>query len=182
MDKFNRLLQPNHGRLRSQFKDAGFTLTEIALALAIFSFALVSMLGLLSVGMKNTRKANIQLASSNTLSGIAADIQSSVRTFNSVDNTYNFKSPRLDIKAEVDLVTRSVKDVTINSGSVAIVDESCSMVYGTGITLMKQFSMRVGPAASGTPAVRVILDWPPRRSASAAAEGSLNALIPLPLP
>jgi uncharacterized protein (TIGR02598 family) len=182
MDKSNRLLQPNHGRLRSQFKDAGFTLTEIALALAIFSFALVSMLGLLSVGMKNSRKANIQLAASNTLSGIAADIQSSVRTFNSQDNTYKFISPRLAITAEIDLITRTVDSVTINSGSAAIVDESCSTVSTSGITLMKQFSMRVGPAASGTPAVRVILDWPPRRSASASAEGSLNALIPLPLP
>ncbi|NBV86727.1 MAG: prepilin-type N-terminal cleavage/methylation domain-containing protein [Verrucomicrobia bacterium] len=182
MDNLKRLLQPNHGRLRSRFDDAGFTLTEIALALAIFSFALVSMLGLLSVGMKNSRKANIQLAASNTLSGIAADIQSSVRTLNAQDNTYKFVSPRLAIATEIDIVTRTVESVTINSGSAAIVDESCSTVSDSGVTLMKQFAVRLSPAASGTPAVRVTLDWPPRRSASTSAEGSLNALIPLPLP
>lgn len=178
-----RILQSHRGR-RHPLLSAGFTLTEIALALAIFSFALVSMLGLLSVGMRNSRKANIQLAASNLLSGIASDVQSStyVTSGSATTATCAFTSPRLAIKATVDTSTRTVKNVTISSGSFATLDESGSVATAGAISLMKQFKAIFTPAAAGTPALCVTLEWPPNRPAASSPEGSLNALIPLPLP
>ena len=178
-----RILQ-SHSARRRPLLSAGFTLTEIALALAIFSFALVSMLGLLSVGMRNSRKANIQLAASNLLSGIASDVQSSVyvTSGSSTTATCAFESPRLAIKATVDTSTRTVKNVTISSGTSATLDESGSVVTQNSISLMKHFKAILTPAAAGTPALCVTLEWPPNRPPASSPEGSLNALIPLPLP
>lgn len=183
MHSSSRILQSNRAR-HQRLLSAGFTLTEIALALAIFSFALVSMLGLLSVGMKNSRKANIQLAASNLLSGIASDVQSSVyvTSGSSTTATCAFTSPRLDIKATVNTSTRTVKNVTISGGSSATLDESGTVLTQNSISLMKQFKATFIPAATGTPALCVTLEWPPNRPPASSPEGSLNAIIPLPLP
>ena len=170
-------------------KNSGFTLTEIALALAIFSFALVSMLGLLSVGMQNSRKANIQLSASNLLGAIAADVQASTRQTNPPatagdPETYKFVSPKLNITAEVNSDTRTATAVTIDGGTSATIDESGSTVPAgsTTPTLLKQFNVTLTPGADGTPAVRVKIEWPAKRQPTASPEGSLNTLIPFPLP
>ncbi len=184
MHSSSRILQYNRARHQRRLS-AGFTLTEIALALAIFSFALVSMLGLLSVGMKNSRKANIQLAASNLLSGIASDVQSSKREYVSAGTlnggSYKFTSPRLAITATVNRDTRTVGAVTILTNTSVTIDESCTVVKDS-ISLMKQFKATFAPAANGTPALLITLEWPPNHPPTSSPEGSLNALIPLPLP
>lgn len=170
---------PAHPRtLRSKSQEA-FTLTEVALAMGIFSFALVSMIGLLSVGLKNSRRANIQIAASNLMSAIASDIQSSSRFVQS--GTYSYTSPRLQLKASVD-PKGTVSGVAPIS---AILDESGSPVVLTALNpLAKAFTVNFAAASAGTTAIRVTVQWPVLNAASPAVapEGSLDALIPLPTP
>ena len=156
---------------------AGFTLTEVALAMGIFSFALVSMIGLLSVGLKNSRRANIQIAASNLMSAIASDIQSSSRIIKG--GTYSYTSPRLLVTAAVD-AKGTVSGVTPSS---KVLDESASPIAPTGpASLSKTFNVTFAAASAGTTAIRVTVQWPVSTVTTSAPEGSLDALIPLPTP
>jgi type II secretory pathway pseudopilin PulG len=160
-------------------KQEAFTLTEVALAMGIFSFALVSMIGLLSVGLKNSRRANIQIAASNLMSAIASDIQSSSRLVQS--GTYSYTSPRLQLKATVD-PKGTVSGVTPGN---ATLDESGSPVTLTALNpLTKAFTVNFAAAGAGTTAIRVTLQWPVSNTTAPTTtpEGSLDALIPLPTP
>jgi hypothetical protein len=147
--------------------------------MGIFSFALVSMIGLLSVGLKNSRRANIQIAASNLMSAIASDIQSSTRIVKG--GTYSYTSPRLQLSASVD-TKGTVSGVAPAS---KILDESGSP---TGLTtqnpLSKVFNVTFAAASAGTTAIRVTVQWPVSTGATSttAPEGSLDALIPLPTP
>jgi hypothetical protein len=147
--------------------------------MGIFSFALVSMIGLLSVGLKNSRRANIQIAASNLMSAIASDVQSSSRLVKS--GTYSFTSPRLQLTASVD----SKGTVSGVAPSSQILDESGTPVTtATQSPLSKTFSVNFAAASAGTTAIRVTIKWPVSVSATStlAPEGFLDALIPLPTP
>jgi uncharacterized protein (TIGR02598 family) len=165
-------------RAKHRFQQAGFTLTEIALALGIFSFALVSMLGLLSVGMKNSRKANIQVSASNVMASIAADIQSSLKSKSGTN--YSVASPRLGITAVVD----ASGNVTSVKPAYQVLDEACTVVGGSaGVNaLVKTFGVTLTAAAPGTTALRVTISWPPNPLPGVNPEGTLDTLIPLPVP
>jgi prepilin-type N-terminal cleavage/methylation domain-containing protein len=172
-------------RLKStaRTRNSGFTLIEIALAMAIFSFALVSMLGLLSVGLKNSRKASIQIAAANILSAIAADIQSADIS-NLRNGTYDAATRKLKIRVSV-----SVKDqqtqVTLNSPQSLILDEACTPVSASGNTgLLKTFQVILGPTASnsGLAAIKVQIRWPANIPDTKQPEGSLDSLVALPTP
>jgi uncharacterized protein (TIGR02598 family) len=160
-------------------KQAAFTLTEVALAMGIFSFALVSMIGLLSVGLKNSRRANIQIAASNLMSAVASDIRSSTRLVKS--GTYSYTSPRLQLTASVD----AKGTVSGIAPSNQILDESGSPVGLTSQNpLSKIFNVNFAAASVGTTAIRVTVQWPVSTTGTStiAPEGSLDALIPLPTP
>ena len=147
--------------------------------MGIFSFALVSMIGLLSVGLKNSRRANIQIAASNLMSAVASDIRSSTRLVKS--GTYSYTSPRLQLTASVD-AKGTVSGV---APSNQILDESGSPVGLTSQNpLSKIFNVNFAPASVGTTAIRVTVQWPVSTTgiSTIAPEGSLDALIPLPTP
>ncbi|XHR31134.1 MAG: Verru_Chthon cassette protein B [Chthoniobacteraceae bacterium] len=54
---------------------SAFSLVEITLALGIASFSLVSVLGLLPIGLSNARSATNQTAAMNLVTVIAADVR-----------------------------------------------------------------------------------------------------------
>jgi uncharacterized protein (TIGR02598 family) len=156
----------------------GFTLVEIALAMAIFSFALVSMLGLLSVGLKNSRKASIQIAAANVLSTIAADLQSS-QISNVSNGEYTATSQKLKIKALV--MANGATQITYPAP--LIVDEACTPVNPSDSQgLVKTFRVILSAAEPSVRAVRVQIQWPSTTPESAQPEGSLNSLVALPFP
>ncbi len=54
---------------------SAFSLVEITLALGIASFSLVSVLGLLPIGLSNARSATNQTAAMNLVTDLAADVR-----------------------------------------------------------------------------------------------------------
>lgn len=183
---FDQLIQRTNPS-RSSLGRAGFTLTEIAVAMGIFSFALVSLLGMLSVGLKNSRKAAIQTSASNVLSAISSDIQSSTSTYKVVGSvrTYTFTSPILGIIATVGPDknnTGPTEQTALVSGGTLYVRESCTPVANvdTVSPLEKIYRLELSPAAQGTPAIRVRVVWPHKQSPGSREEGSLETLVPLP--
>lgn len=54
----------------------GFSLVEVAVALSIASFCIVTLMGLIPVGLHNYQQANSQSAMVNLTTGVAQDLQS----------------------------------------------------------------------------------------------------------
>ena len=55
---------------------SGFSLVEVTLALGVVVFCLVTVLGLLAVGVNTTHVSTIQTSATNILNAVAADIES----------------------------------------------------------------------------------------------------------
>ncbi len=172
-----RLFQVKSGR------SEGFTLAEVALAMAIFSFALVSMLGLLSVGLKSSRKANLQTIAANLLSTIAADLRaSSVYPLPDSPGVLSYESPSLKIQASYDDANQELK---ISSETSLLLTDAGTNAAGLGIAdlgVLKTFRVNLlPPLEKGVQAIRVIISWPSNIPANVKPEGSLDTLVPLPL-
>lgn len=166
----------------SRMRSSGFTLIEIALAMAIFSFALVSMLGLLSVGLKNSRKASIQIAAANILSAIAADIQSADIS-NANNGEYVATTRKLKVKASVSANGPNTR-ISITPQTFTV-DEACTVVNDPGnMGLLKTFKIRLSAASpnSGLAAVSVQIQWPANIPDNKQPEGKLDSLVALPTP
>ena len=171
-------LQKSSSRMRSP----GFTLIEIALAMAIFSFALVSMLGLLSVGLKNSRKASIQIAAANILSAIAADIQSADIS-NANNGEYVATTRKLKVKASVSANGPNTR-ISITPQTFTV-DEACTLVNDPGnMGLLKTFRVVLSAASpnSGLAAISVQIRWPANIPDNKQPEGKLDSLVALPSP
>jgi uncharacterized protein (TIGR02598 family) len=54
---------------------SGFSLVEVSLALAVVVFCLVTLLGLLTVGINSTHTSTIQTAATNILTAVASDLE-----------------------------------------------------------------------------------------------------------
>jgi uncharacterized protein (TIGR02598 family) len=169
---------------RRRTASGGFTLAEVALAMAIFSFALVSMMGLLSLGLKSTRRANLQTAATNLLSTIAADIRASTVTPDpSEPDDLVFRSPRLKIEARY---KDDAQTLTLNSRADLILTDAATDVAAMNaseVGTLKTFrvALRV-PQEPGIQAIRVFISWPSNLPIGAPPEGSVDSLVTLPLP
>jgi uncharacterized protein (TIGR02598 family) len=82
-------------------KFSAFSLVEVTLALGIVSFALISVLGLMPVGLKVVKNANEQAGAATVLSSLARAVRAATTTdnsnfkwtFNGTDYTYTIGSP-----------------------------------------------------------------------------------------
>jgi uncharacterized protein (TIGR02598 family) len=76
-------------------RQAAFTLVEIALALAVVSFALIALLGLVSVSLQSSRDANhdteIALASEYALSSLTTNSFASLATMAPTTTFFDFQ-------------------------------------------------------------------------------------------
>jgi uncharacterized protein (TIGR02598 family) len=168
------------GRLLRPPGDSGFTLTEIALALAIFSFALVSMLGVLSVGLRNSRKANLQVSATNLLSSIVADIQSA-RKVSLSPTEVQYQCTKVPLQCVVRSTSPSAFEVNLSYTDPLILDEG-GTVNNTTVSngLLKVLRVRFFAAASSVPAVRIRVSWPANAPDNATPEGFLETIAALP--
>ncbi|RFC42117.1 MAG: hypothetical protein DVB28_002051 [Verrucomicrobia bacterium] len=135
------------------------------------------MMGMLSVGLKNSRKATVQTAASNLLTGIVADIHASTPLALG-DDKFSYTSPKLQLEATLNKKTNTV---TAAPGALSL-NESCSVVsQNAPEMLQKVYSVQFFPGTDGVAAIRVRVEWPINRQPNTKPEGFLEALVPLPL-
>lgn len=96
----------------------GFSLVEVAIALGIISFGLVSVVGLLPVGLTSTRQAYQQAQAAQNLNMIAACLQGASQ----ISGTYTALAP-FNNAANKALVTWVTKQ-TAQDGKIILLDES----------------------------------------------------------
>jgi Tfp pilus assembly protein PilV len=65
---------------RSIASDTAFSLVEVTLALGIAAFCLIAVFGLMPVGVQTNRNATSQIAGTNILASVAADIRATPKT------------------------------------------------------------------------------------------------------
>ncbi len=170
--------------LSTRHRTDGFTLAEVALSLAIFSFALLSMLGLLSVGLKTSRKANLQTAASNLLSSIAADIQASLVNTSEDENTTTFTSPSLALVATRTKGADATSDtLTVAPDSMILTDAGTDGAAMSPVQqgALKLFKVTFTASAQNASAVRIKIAWPATTPVTARPEGAIESLVPLPV-
>ena len=80
----------SHLRHKSRVTQAGFSLVEICLALGVVAFAMVPLLGLLTVGQDSYHNANLRGRAAQVVSRLASAIQSGNATSN---NKYAAAAP-----------------------------------------------------------------------------------------
>lgn len=181
--------QPTSFAPLTRSSSGGFTLAEVALAMAIFSFTLVAMLGVLSVGLKSTRKANLQTAAANVMSVITTDIQRALLTENQSDNeerSFTFATPILNITGSYN---ESDQTLTLTSPTENVVNDAGVLTTATQPQgVLKLFKVNLYPTPPATPpaqssaAIRVKVSWPHNVPSTVAPEGSLECIVPIPVP
>ena len=79
----------------STSRTAAFSLVEVAIAIAITSFCLIALLGLLPVGLKTNEASIEQTAANGILSEIAADLRATPSTvpFGAATTSQQFSIP-----------------------------------------------------------------------------------------
>ncbi|XHR27172.1 MAG: hypothetical protein ACFUZC_14595 [Chthoniobacteraceae bacterium] len=133
---------------------AAFSLVEISLALGVASVSLISILGLLPVGLGNAQSANSQTGAMNLATAIAADIRVTQS---------GKKSPRYAI------------DPTDTGGVTLYFDES-----GTSSSVSrsryKAVIQAVTPALPNQTVDRVVVMWPPQAQ-TGSGKGSVDITV-----
>ncbi|MEY2599633.1 MAG: hypothetical protein RLZZ142_1892 [Verrucomicrobiota bacterium] len=160
-------------------RERGFTLAEVALALAIFSFALVSMLGMLSVGLRTSRKASLQTAAANIIAAIATDARAAKLT--EASDSYSFETPLLGIRGTVALPDRVL---TLDSSPELRMTDGAALVSGQMVNelgVAKLFKVTLEPTPKPNTFLKVTVYWPESAAPPRIpAEGSMSSLITLP--
>lgn len=75
-----------NGKIQSQSLHLGFSLIEVALALSLASFCVVTLLGLLPIALRNFQQADNQSAMVNLATSVAQDLNSTAQSAN-VENS-----------------------------------------------------------------------------------------------
>ena len=182
MERPDLIVSQKPTRVAVRASEGGFTLTEVALAMAIFSFAIVSMLGMLTVGVRNSRKANVQISASNLLSTLVADIQAAKRTESDTGNI-EFECRKIPLKPMVTFGTGAEFAVQARYTDPLVLDEAGSLSNNPlNNGLLKVFRVKFTPASSSIPALRIRVSWPANTPDTALPEGYLETIVALPLP
>jgi hypothetical protein len=152
--------------------------------MAIFSFALLSMLGMLSAGLKFSRKANYQTAAANLLSSIAADIRAC--TVETTDEKETYTSPVIGIKIARDKATDALSIVNPTGREMVLTDGGVDTFSfpKNAPGIQKRFRVRFTPTALNTDALQVRISWPAGTigtSAPPPMEGWIDSLVALPI-
>lgn len=137
---------------------------------------------MLSVGLRNSRKANVQVSASNLLASIVADIQAAQRV-PLPENGHIFKCSKTPLQSTVTFKT--VKDfvVSLDYTDPLILDEAGSLsTSALSQGLLKVFRVKFTAAASSVPAIRIRVSWPANLPDTAAPEGYLETIAALPIP
>lgn len=178
----------------------GFSLVEVAMALGVVAFALLSILALLPVGMKANQVSADESRAVGILSALEADLR------NTHPNANGGKSHLfgLTLPYKIDPNDAAAKRIILNSSltpnalttvtSIGIKDDGSVTTYTTATPVPYQATViytKVASVGSAAPTcARLIVNWPCQSKAAAAAalttkpgvKGFVEAYVTFPTP
>ncbi len=135
---------------------AGFSLVEVTIALGVVVFCLVTVLGLLAVGINSTHSSTIQTSATNILTAVAADLESTPNAIPpTAKNSAPVVSPVYGISLPASGTGTSATPTTIYVGEDGQVTTTAASalyrlsVWTTGSTTQQQETL-----------VRLLITWP----------------------
>jgi uncharacterized protein (TIGR02598 family) len=183
-------------------RSGGFTLIEIAVALGIVAFALMSILALLPMGAKNNQISAEEPRAADILSVAQADLRNTSPLANGKKTlVYQLQSPY-----DVDTTTHRVKfneavttvtDVStaVSAGCTAVVDRNEKVQTDDGVTRYPYqvsviYIQKAGATTPNGPLeARIVVNWPSVTSAKisdltnvAKVRGFVQAYVTFPSP
>jgi Tfp pilus assembly protein PilV len=144
---------------------SGFSLVEVTLALGVVVFCLVSVFGLLAVGVSSTTASIDQTAATNILTSIAADLESTAKA-GQTSPVFGITLPLANAAtAQVSPAIYIGEDG--QKAATAATARYQLNVWTTGSTATRQESL-----------VRLVISWPPQ-APYANAQGYVETVIAL---
>lgn len=151
-------------------KRSGFSLVEVSLALGIVAICLVTIFGLLPVGLQTAQISNQQVASADIISAIIADLRATPITIPRGGGT---TSPQFAINIPANPVaTATISTLFFDGGGVATPSTNSLSRYRLTITFQPN-----GGSRSAT-LVNLKMTWPAEASI-ANATGTAEMLVAL---
>jgi uncharacterized protein (TIGR02598 family) len=139
----------------SRSPSSGFSLVEVVVALAITSFCLLTLLGLLSVGTLSNASSLDQTTATNIAAGIAADLHATPLTATS--------SPRYQISLPTSTTVTTYTLFLDNNGTVSGTGNASANAGATNPPLYRATLTFTPPATAGVRTatfVRIQVTWP----------------------
>ncbi len=156
---------------------AGFSLVEVTLALGVVVLCLVSVFGLLAVGINSASISIDQTSATNILTSIAADLEATKNP--SPKNTTAQTSPIFNITIPAGLSSSSGAPVMSATPTTSYIGEDGQPVAAVASA---RYQLNVWTAASTKTQqetlVRLLISWP-ARATTATAQGYVETVIAL---
>jgi len=145
---------------------SGFTLVEVVIALAVFAFALLSILALLPLGLKSNRVSSEEVRATCILTALEADLRNTHPLENSGKSKYfGLVLPyTIDASGHVTL-NRTLSTNTLSADTSVGLDENEQPATAALRLQVTVLYTRVPPAGSHGPIeARFIVSWPWRNT------------------
>ena len=154
---------------------AGFSLVEVTLALGVVVLCLVSVFGLLAVGINSASISIDQTSATNILTSIAADLEATKNP--APKNTTAQVSPIFNLTIPAGLTSTGAPAMGTSPATSYIGEDGQPAAVGSA-----RYQLNVWTAASTKTQqetlVRLLISWPPR-AAYTAAQGYVETVIAL---
>lgn len=129
---------------------AGFSLVEVTMALGIISMCLITLFGLIPVGMSSNRTSVDQGAAANIARMIVADLRSPAKR-----TSPNLASPGISPLYGINIPAAT------GSGSESFFLDSAGKKKNSAADATYKAKLEFSAAVSETSSVRVLITWPP---------------------
>ena len=168
---------------RAGLRSSGFSLVEVAVALGVATFALVSLMALLPVGIKTNQISSEETRASLILGTLEADLRNTHPLARSDrSNLFGLALPYQMDPAGTHIVpnTRVALDTVGSAYSVGLNDDETPVAYSSDPPARYQASViytQVPGAGSATPIhARLIVNWPAVNTTDPAKLTSLKSV------
>jgi Tfp pilus assembly protein PilV len=168
---------------------AAFSLVELTIALGVISFCLLTIIGLLAIGINSTHSSTTQTAATNLLTAVTSDLEAAPNITPSYSQTFSSAKGTVPSPGGVHGISGSpVYGLTLPAGASATLQTYKFYVGENGITnssaaaSLYQINIWISPAGtSSNPThqetfARVLISWP-ASAAYANAQGYVENVV-----
>ncbi|XHR30472.1 MAG: hypothetical protein ACFUZC_07895 [Chthoniobacteraceae bacterium] len=134
----------------------GFSLVELTFALGVASFCLLSILGLIPVGLTSNQNAVYQTVATGLMSTVAADLRATQRTIPATAQT----SPRFQLSIPVSGGTAATQTLYFREGGDVIGEPNTSATSDARYRATITWIVPDGSSPRCSTAARILVTWP----------------------
>jgi len=163
---------------------AAFSLVELTIALGVVVFCLVTILGLLAVGINSSRASTAQTSATNILTAVASDLEA----YPNVTPSYNPPTTKGTINSVHSAIVSPLYGIQLPAGGAAAVKNYTIYLAENGQTnstptgCIYQLNITITASNTNNPPIhqetfaRLLITWP-ATATPAKAQGSVESVV-----